>query len=97
MSPAERAEAARTANTLADRLFDAHAVIGAARHQLRGIEEGGAHSVTDEAHDAGRVLRQAASAVHQLASVLAGCLVVAGGDETRTKLRELVASEGAAS
>jgi hypothetical protein len=80
-------------NELAGVLFDACAVLAAVRHQVRAIEHDEVRTVSSEAHDAGRALRQAQGVVYQLAAMLASCHVTVP-QSVQPELQQLLAREG---
>lgn len=91
--PAEDMQSRHLGNALAGALFDACAMVKALQHQLDAIEADEVHSVTEEAHEVGRVLRRLHRDVYELAAVLADCRVSAHPDH-EPKLRELLGQSG---
>ncbi len=82
-------------NDLAGELFDACAALKAVQHQLQAIEGDEVHSVSEEAHEAGRVLRRVYRNVYELAALLADCQVAAH-PQGQAKLHQLLGREGGA-
>jgi hypothetical protein len=95
MSRADHKPIEHVGNELANELFDTCAALKAVQHQLDAIEGDAVHSVSTEAHEAGRVLRRAYRSVNQLAVLLADCQVTVHPSH-QPKLHQLLGRAGGA-
>lgn len=80
-------------NALANELFDACAMVKSLQHQTRAIEDDEVATLSEDAHDAGRVLLQVYGRVSSLASQLADCEVAPHPSQLQ-QLRALLGREG---
>ena len=95
MSATDQKPVEHVGNDLAGEMFDACAALKAVQHQLQAIEGDEVHSVSEEAHDAGRVLRRVYRNVYELAVLLSDCQVTAH-PKIQAKLHQLLGRDGGA-